>query len=124
MLRYFLGLEEPEPTPRIAMHPRSDHLVLGHVVSMGHDLIYERPDGYLVREIWSDGVVRQSRQLHLMRVASLLHAEQVFGEGRVRELDTWHLRLGLTDRLTRDEAISFVPDLKRLLDCVARAVQT
>ena len=123
MLRAFLGMDEPEPTPRIAMYPRSDQLVVGHTISMGHDLIYERPDGYLIREVWTDGVVREARQRQLMRAASLLHADQVFGAGRVVALETWHLRLGLIDRMTRDEAISLAPQLKRLLDGIARAVQ-
>lgn len=124
MLQAFLTLEEPEPTPRIAMHPRSDQLVVGHLISMGHDLIYEQPDGYMIREVWTDGVVREPGERQLLRATSLLHAEQVFGEGRVVFLEAWQLRLGLIDRIDRAEAVSTAPALKRLLDEVARRVQT
>lgn len=124
MLRAFLALDEPEPTPRIAMHPRSDQVVLGHVISMGHDLVYEQPNGYLIREVWTDGVVRDSAERSLLRAASLLHAEKVFGDGRVAALETWQLRLGLTDRTDRNDALRLAPVLKTLLDDVARAVQT
>lgn len=124
MLLRFLALDEPEQSPRVAMHPRSDQSVLGHVVSMSHDLVYERVDGYLLREIWTDGVVKGTEHRRLMQALSLLHAEEVFGHGRVRVIEVWHLRLEISETLTRSEALALQPTLRTLLNYVARQVQT
>ncbi len=124
MLQEFLTLEEPEPTPRIAMHRRSDQRVAGHVVSMGHDLVYERPDGYLVREVWTDGVVRRPEDRQLLAAATLLHAEQLLGERRVPLLEIWQLRLGVSEQVSVQQARRLAPALRRLLDRIERETQT
>lgn len=124
LLHAFLTKEEAQPNPRLAMQPRVNQLVAGHILSMGHDLIYERPDGYLVREIWTDGIVRRPTDRRLMAAACLLHAEQVFGIGRVKLLEGWQLRMGIDELITRAEAKALEPALKAALDAVARALQT
>lgn len=122
MLNAFLTIEEPEPAPRIAMLARSDQLVAGHIVAMGHDLVYELPDGYLIREVWTDGVIRRPNDRLLVLAASLLHAEQVLGEGRVRRAEAWQLRLGVTDRVSLADALARRSDLKRLFDSIAHSL--
>jgi hypothetical protein len=124
MLLSFLALDEPEPTPRIAMQTRTNQPVVGHTISMGHDLVYERPDGYLVREIWTDGVVRRLDHRRLMQAASLLHADQLLGRGRVQELEVWHLRFGFVEAMRREEAYELAPSLRAVLDNIALRVQT
>jgi hypothetical protein len=124
MLLSFLALDEPEPAPRVAMQARTNQPVVGHTLSMGHDLIYERPDGYLVREIWTDGVVRRTEHRRLMQAASLLHADELLGRGRVQGIEVWHLRLGLVETMTREEAYELAPSLRAVLDDIALRVQT
>lgn len=124
MLLALLALDEPQPAPRVAMQPRTNQPVVGHTLSMGHDLVYERPDGYLVREIWTDGVVRRPEHRRLMQAASLLHADELFGRGRVQGLEVWHLRFGLAETMTRREAYELAPTLRAVLDDIAVRVQT
>jgi len=48
----------------------------------------------------------------------------VFGLGRVRVVETWQLRFGLEETLTRSQARAIEPALRALLDRVANDVQT
>lgn len=71
VLEVFLMWDSSESPPTQARFSRSVAPVCGWQVRLGHDLIYERSDGVVLRQIVMDSGIRQSVDLRLFAVASL-----------------------------------------------------
>ena len=123
MLQTFLTWEESEPEPHVAMHPRTDRVVLGHTLSMPHDLVYELGDGYLLREVWTDGFVRSDRDRKLLAAASLAHADAVFGLGRIQVVEAWQLRSEIKMAWPRRQLEQSFSVLRQRLDEIERQLK-
>jgi len=117
MLDLLLSWDAFEPSPRVAFHAATDREVGRHVLSMQHDLIYEVPNGYLVREVWTDGTISPSHpRMRVMAAAALLHAEAEY-------LDVWHLRGQVKLTWSPPELETSRAELVALLDDVARQLE-
>lgn len=92
MLERFAVLDRRWPNPtRVLMKPvKAD--VLGHVLSMGADLLYELPEGWMVRQILTDLEIRRTEHMRMTGAASAIHFEgRVYG-GPVSRVEICHLR--------------------------------
>jgi hypothetical protein len=92
MLERFARLDADEPAPsRFQLRPMPAD-VLGMVVSMGADLVYQTPEGHVVRQLITDSEITRPGHLRLYATAVALHFEERPGGGAVSRVEFWLLR--------------------------------
>lgn len=92
MLERFARLDAEEPAPsRFQLRPTPVD-VLGTVISMGADLVYETPEGHVIRQLITDSEITRPEHLRLYATAVALHFEGRPGAWPVSRVDLWLLR--------------------------------
>ena len=121
MLARFASLDLGEPAPsRIQMKPVAVD-ALGIRISMGVDLAYQTPDGWVVRHLLTDSEITRLGHLRLYATAAALHFEGRPDGGRVVRVELWLLRY--QDRVVgwpRSLPEASIPSLAARLDEIAR----
>lgn len=120
MLKRFAELDLAEPTPDRVQMPKTRVDVLGVGITLGTDLVYETPNGWLLRLLITDHELVRPEHLHLLAVAAALHFEGRPDGGLVGAVDVWPLRpRRRTLGWARSSLASAVPRLARRLDEIA-----
>lgn len=124
MLERFARLDADEPAPsRFQLRPTPVD-ILGMVVSMGADLVYETPEGYVVRQLITDSEIIRPEHLRLYATAVALHFEGRPDGGPVARVDLWLLRYeDRTVAWTRPALEATVPRLRVRLEEIARGAE-
>jgi hypothetical protein len=121
MLERFARLDADEPAPsRFQLKPMPVD-VLDTVISMGADLVYETPEGYVIRQLITDSEITRPEHLRLYATAVALHFEARPAGGPVSRVDLWLLRYeDRTVTWTRSALEATVPRLAVRLQEIAR----
>lgn len=124
MLERFARLDAAEPAPsRFQLRPTPGD-VLGTVISMGADLVYETPEGHVIRQLITDSEITRPEHLKLYATAVALHFEGRPGGGPVSRVDLWLLRYDdRTVTWTRSALEATVPRLEVRLAAIARGAE-
>jgi hypothetical protein len=115
MLEVFLMWDSPESPPTRATFARTVAPVCGWQVRIGHDMVYERPDGDVLRQIVTDSGIRQSVDLRLFAVASLVHFEALNPTIQLSAVEVWSVRTQKRFRWPRSVLVKLQPDLSARL---------
>jgi hypothetical protein len=122
MLDRFLELDSGEPDPGRFLAAPVAADVLGWNVRLGHDLVYDTPQGLRLRQLLTDTAIRRAEHLRLFAVASLLHFEATNAPLRLTTVEVWQLRINKRMLWPRSLLLRLVPDLRARLDQVAAAL--
>jgi hypothetical protein len=124
MLERFARLDADEPAPsRFQLRPVPVD-VLGTLVSMGGDLVYETAEGYVIRQLITDSEITRPEHLQLYATAAALHFEARPGGGPVSRVDLWLLRYeDRTATWSRSSVEATVPRLAIRLEEIARGAE-
>jgi hypothetical protein len=120
MLERFAGLDRTQADPtRVLMAPARAP-VLGHGVTMGADLAYQTPDGWIVRQLLTDDEIRRIEHLRMFATATALHFEARPDGGQVDRVELWMLRFdGRVAGWPRSLLQRVTPILERRMDEMA-----
>jgi hypothetical protein len=122
MLDRFLTLDIGEPDPvRYFPAPMAAD-ILGWHVRLGHDLVYDTPQGPRLRQLLTDAAIRRGEHLRLFAVASLLHFEATNPPLRLTTVEVLQLRVNKRMLWPRSLLLRLVPELRGRLDQVAAAL--
>jgi len=92
MAERFLALDAKAGDPLRALDPVTEQTVLGHQLRLPHDLVYEAPEGLILRQLLTDHDIRRDEHLRLYALACLAHFEA--GSGLLlASVDVWQLRV-------------------------------
>ena len=92
LLERFVRLDVDEPPPsRFQLRP-TPVTILGTVISMGADLVYETSGEFVIRHLITDSEITRPDHLRLYGTALALHFEARPGGGPVSRVDLWLLR--------------------------------
>jgi hypothetical protein len=123
MLEQFVDWDIGQLRPNLVMLQPLDLPVLSHLLALRRDLVYLHDDGtFTIRQLWTDGAIDTDESVSLALAAHYLHGEIEFGEGRIRNVEAWHLRR----QLQYDRDAPSIQDTQRLqtaLDQVASQLQ-
>jgi hypothetical protein len=121
MLERFAKLDADEPAPsRYQVRP-VPVAVLGTLITMGADLVYETPEGHVIRQLITDSEITRPEHLRLYATAVALHFEGRPGGGPVSRIDLWLLRYDdRTVRWPRSILEATIPRLAVRLEEIAR----
>ncbi|HLX33805.1 MAG TPA: hypothetical protein VKR30_01035 [Candidatus Limnocylindrales bacterium] len=120
MAERYLAYEDRSDQPLEVLVPARERQVLGHDLKLGYDLVYQDSDGLRVRQLLSDGEVRQGEHLRLYAVAVAIHFEAT---GRsLAQVDVWQLRDGHRYSWPRAMLLRLAPTLQPRLDAVERGL--
>jgi hypothetical protein len=124
MLERFARLDADEPAPsRVQLRPAPAD-VLGTVISMGADLVYETTEGHVIRQLITDSEITRPEHLRLYATAVALHFEARPGGGSVSRIDLWLLRYDdRTVTWPRSILEATVPRLAVRLEEIARGAE-
>ncbi len=124
MLERFARLDAEAPAPsRFQLRPTPVD-VLGTVISMGADLVYETSDGHVIRQLITDSEIIRPEHLRLYATAVALHFEGRPGGGPVSRVDLWLLRYEeRTMAWMRSDLDAVLPRLAARLEEIARGAE-
>lgn len=123
MLVRFQDADSLEPSPdRIAI-AREARDLFGVPVSLGVDLAYATPDGWLLRQLLIDDEIVTTAAIRLYAVATALHFEAGSPADRVARVEVWDLRRdGRRPGWPRRWLQAYVPDLGRRVEAIRDAL--
>lgn len=124
MLERFAKLDAEEPAPsRYLVRPAPAN-VLGTVISMGADLVYETEEGCVIRQLITDAEITRTQHLRLFATAVALHYEARPGGCSVSRVELWLLRYERrTLTWSRSVLEATVSRLATRLDEIARGAE-
>lgn len=93
MLERFAELDRSQADPtRVFLKP-TRATVMGHGVTMGIDVAYQTPEGWVLRHILTDDEIRRTEHVRLYAAATALHFEGRPDGGDVARVEVWMLRV-------------------------------
>lgn len=123
MLVRFQDADSVEPSPDQIAIPREARDLFGVPVSLGVDLAYRTPDGWLLRQLLIDDEIVTTAAVRLYAVATALHFEARYAEDRVARVEVWDLRReGRRPGWPRRWLEAYVPDLGRRVEAIRNAL--
>lgn len=92
MLRRFAELDRAQADPtRVFLKP-TRVAVMGHGITMGIDVAYKTPEGWVIRHILTDDEIRRIEHVRLYATATALHFEGRPDGGDVARVEVWMVR--------------------------------
>jgi hypothetical protein len=92
MLERFAQWDAGQPSPIRCLEPAVAAGLLGHQLTLTHDLVHATDDGLVIRQLVTEDGMRRLEHRRIFAVATLLHARAA-GLGDVVRIEVWHLRL-------------------------------
>jgi hypothetical protein len=92
MLVRFAELDRSEADPTYFLREATPVTVLGHEITMGIDVAYQVPEGWVLRHLLTDDEIRRIDHLRLYAAATALHFEGRPDGGEVSRVEVWMLR--------------------------------
>lgn len=92
MLGRFADLDRSQADPtRVFLKP-TRVTVMGHGITLGIDVAYQTPEGWVIRHILTDDEIRRIEHVRLYATATALHFEGRPDGGDVARVEVWMLR--------------------------------